>query len=62
MSVLHNEQLLYYWRHSLCGLELHERPDWRATAPDTPQSCLDTTLCTYTASPYMPYYLVHNYA
>ena len=25
------EQLLYYWRHSLRGLELHERSVWRAT-------------------------------
>ena len=24
MEVLHIEQLLFHWRHSLCGLELHE--------------------------------------
>ena len=30
MDVQHIERLLYYWRHSLCGLELHERFDWRA--------------------------------
>ena len=35
MDVLHIERLVYYWRHSLYGLELHERSNWRATAPYT---------------------------
>ena len=34
MDILHIEQLLNYWRHSFCGLELYERSDWTATAPD----------------------------
>ena len=51
MDVLHIEQPLCYQRHCLCSLELHERSDWRATAPDTHQPFSDTTLCAYTASP-----------
>ena len=42
------EQLLYYRRHSLCHLELHERSDWTAMAPDTHWSLSDTTFCAYT--------------
>ena len=34
VDVLHIERLLYYQRHSLSGLDQHERSDWRATAPD----------------------------
>ena len=34
-DVLHIKQLLYYQKHSLCGLELHEKSDWRAIASDT---------------------------
>ena len=44
MDIQHIKRLLYYQRDSLCGLELHERSDWRATAPDTHQSFSDTTL------------------
>ena len=46
----HIEQLFYYWRHSLCGFDLHERSDWRAMAQNTQQSFSDKTLCAYTAS------------
>ena len=52
VNILHIEQPLYYRRHSLCTLELHERPKWRAMAPDTHQMLPNTTLCAYTASPY----------
>ena len=45
MDSVHIERLLYYRRHSLCGLEFHERSDWRATVPDTHQLFFDTTLC-----------------
>ena len=48
MDILHFEQLLYYWRHTLCGFELDQRSDWRATAPDMHQLFSDTTLsCIY---------------
>ena len=50
MDVVHIERLFYYRRHSLCGLELHERSNWRATAPDIHQSFSDTTLDAYTAN------------
>ena len=35
ITVQHIQRLLYYWRHSLCGLEreLHERSDWIAMGP-----------------------------
>ena len=42
MDVLHIKRLLYYQRHFLSGLELHERSDWRATATDTHQLYSDT--------------------
>ena len=61
-DIEHMKRLLCYRRHSLCGLELHERSDWRATAPDMHRSFSDTTLCAYTASPYIHRYMVHNYA
>ena len=32
---VHIKQLFYYQRQPLCSLELHEIPDWRATAPVT---------------------------
>ena len=60
--VQHIERLLYYWRYSLCGLELHERSNWRATTPDMLWSFSDTTLCANTPSPYIHRYLVCNYA
>ena len=61
MDVQHIERLLYYWRHSLCGLELHERSDWRATATDMHWLFFDTTLL-YTASPYTAsQYILHHY-
>ena len=42
------ELLLYYRRHSLYDLELHERSNWRAITPEMHQSFLDTTLsCVY---------------
>ena len=62
MNVEHMKQLLYYQRHSLCGLQLHERSDWWTKAPDRHWSFYDTTLCAYTASPYIHHYLVRNYA
>ena len=63
MDVLHMEQLLHYQRHSLCGLELYERSNWRAMAPDTHHGCSLTQHCPpYTASLYIHCYLVHNYA
>ena len=46
----------------LCGLELHERSNWRATALDTHQAFSDTTVYEYTASPYIHCYLVDNFA
>ena len=51
--VLQIEQLLYYWRHSLCGLDLHERSDWRTTAPPPPQTLIGNSLIFC--------YLVRNY-
>ena len=62
MDYLHINPLLYCRKHSLCGLELHERLDWRATAPDTHRSFSDTTLFADTASPCIHCYLVCNYA
>ena len=70
MDVLHIERLLYYRRHSLCDLELHEWSDWRAMGgsvgwgggPDTHWLFSGTTLCAYTVSPYIYLYLVCNYA
>ena len=49
MDVQHIEQLLYYQRPSFCGLVLHKRSNWRATAPDMHPSRLlpNTTLCAY---------------
>ena len=44
------------------GLELYERSNWRATAPNTHWWFSDTTLCAFTASLYMHHYLVQNYA
>ena len=35
MDILHIEWLLYYRRHSFCGLELYERFNLRTVAPDT---------------------------
>ena len=54
--------LLYYRSHSSCGLELQERSNSRATAPDTHRSFSDTTLYAYTTSPCIHHYLVRNYA
>ena len=51
MDIQPIEQLLYYWTHSLCGLESHERSNWRATAPNTPCLFTGTTLCVYTTTP-----------
>ena len=60
MVIQHIEPLLYYRRHSLCGLKLHEISDWRAMASDTHQLFSDTTMCAYTASPYIHHYLVYG--
>ena len=57
MDVPFIKRMLYYQRHSLCALELHERSYWRAMAPDTHQSFSDTTLCAYTASPHIHMYI-----
>ena len=62
MNILHIEQLLRYQRHCSCALDLHERSDWRAMAPDKQQSFSDATLCAYTANQYTHCYLVSNYA
>ena len=62
VNVQHIKRLLYYRRHFLYSLELHERSDWRAMFPDMYQSFSDTTLCTYNASAYIHCYLVHKYA
>ena len=42
-------------KHSFCCLELHERSDWRAMAPDTHygRSLIQQHHCAYTASPYI---------
>ena len=48
-------------RHSLCGLELHERFNWRATVLGMHRSFFHKTLCAYTESPYIHRYLMHNY-
>ena len=61
-DILHIERLLYYQRHSSCGLELYERSNWKATATDMHQLFTDATLCVYTASPYILPFLVCNYA
>ena len=39
--------LLYYRRHSLSGLELQERSNWRTMSPDMLRSFSDTKLCVY---------------
>ena len=44
MNVLHMQQILYYWRPSFSGLELHASYDWRVMTPNThhglfPVSC-----------------------
>ena len=59
MAILYIEQLLHYWRHSLCAIELHERSNWRA---DMHQLFSYTTLYVHTASPYVHHYLLSNYA
>ena len=61
MDVLQLKQLLYYQRDTLCSLELHEISDWTARAQNTHQSFSETTLCVYSATPYIHRYLVHNY-
>ena len=38
MDVQHIKWLLYYQAHFLCGLQLQERSNWRATA-QTPIGC-----------------------
>ena len=45
----------------LFGLELHERSEWRPTAPDMHCSFPDTTLSEYITSPYICNYFVYNY-
>ena len=42
-----NNCSLYYWRHSLCGLELHERSNWEAMASDMHWSFSDITVSLY---------------
>ena len=49
MVVLHIKQLLYCWRFALFELELHERSDWRTTAPESStelqlQTCVSHSL------------------
>ena len=62
-SIYQTTALLYCWRCSLWGLELHERSDWKTTAPDTLHSCSLVQHChTYTTSPYIHHSLVCNYA
>ena len=61
MDVVHIQGLLYYQRHSLCCLELHERFDWRASALGTHRLFFDKILCAFKANPYIHRYLVHNY-
>ena len=51
-----------YWKHYLCGLELHEKSYWRAMVPDTHCSLSGTTLCAYTASLYIHSYFICYYA
>ena len=54
--------MFYYWTHSLFGLDLHERSDWRGKAPDSHHGgSLIHHCCAYTASLYRLHYLVHNY-
>ena len=60
MNVAQMELLLYYLRHFLYGLELHERFNWSTMAPDIHQFISDTTLCVYNASLYIHCYLVLN--
>ena len=57
------EWLFYYLTHSLWGLELHERSEWRVMAPDMHRSFPDATLCAYIASLYIHVhcYLMWNY-
>ena len=50
MDVQPIERLLYHWTHSLCGLELQEGSDWRATTLDTHRLFCGTTLHAYTAN------------
>ena len=60
MDVQHTAWLFYNQRHSLCGLELHERFNWRAMSPDT-SVVFWYKICMYTAIPYIHCYLVCNY-
>ena len=48
------------WNISLCGLEVHEKADWKAMASDTHHTQFSDTLYGYT--PYIHHYLVCNYA
>ena len=62
MDVLHIEWRLYYQRHSLCGLRMHEGSDRRTTTPDTYHGCSLIQHRVRTESPCTHHYLVHNYA
>ena len=62
MDILHIERLLYYQKHSVSGLEQHEKSDWRVMARETYRSFSDSSWYAYTASPYIHRYLVCNYA
>ena len=56
MDVLHIERLLYYRKYSLCGLELHERSDWRVTSKTTKLTYLMTVLLTHQMTALLPTY------
>ena len=62
-SILHMKRVLYYTTFLWCGLELHERFNWKPTTPDMHHSCsLIQRYCVYTASSYIHCYLLCNYA
>ena len=49
MDVVHIKWLFYYWRHSSCVLDWHERSDWRVMAPDMQcsHSLIQYCMCVY---------------
>ena len=63
MDGLEIKRLLYYQRHSLSGLELHDRFNWRGTNADMHRSMIGRSLIhrVYTASPCIHHDVMRNY-
>ena len=61
MHILRIKRLLHYQRHSLCGLQFHEKSEWSVTAPVMHCGHFITHYPVYTVSPYIHHDLVCNY-